>query len=154
VLNFRIAVVFLLVAMLAVPLAQAQAGRAQAEATIRQLEQDIATATERGDWRLWDQVVAPDWTFIDSFGRVQDKPAVLANYKKLRVPIDSTKLYGVQVKFLKDDVAVVMAQASAVGGPAGRKIKIRFSYMDVFVQRQGKWVIVASEATPIKEAVN
>jgi hypothetical protein len=146
------AVVVLLFVTFTIPSPHAQDNRTQAEATLRQLEQDMTAAADRGDWRLWDQLVAPDWIFIDPFGRIQDKPAVLAVLKQWKVPLESSRIYGVQVKFLKDDVAVVIAQESTVGKLPQRKVKVRFSFMDVFVQRQGKWVVVASGGTPVKES--
>ena len=148
---FRTAVVFLMITALAGPLARAQADRAQSETTLRQLEQDLAATAARGDWHLWDQVVAPEWTMIDRFGQQLDKPGVLAMAKSRKAVADSFRITEVQVKFLKDDVALVTARLTIVGGPAGRKITVSDRCMDIFVQRQGKWLVVASQATPVKD---
>jgi hypothetical protein len=146
----RMAVVFLMAVVLAGPLAQAQSDRGQSEATLRQLEQDIGAAAARSDWRFWDQVVAPEWTMIDRFGRQVDKPTVLAMTKGQKPAVDSVRITDVQVRFLKDDVALVTARLTITGGPAGKKITIADRFMDIFERRQGKWLVVASEVTPVK----
>lgn len=137
---------------LTAPLAPAQDDRTQSEATLRQLEQDLAASVARGDSHLWEQVVAPEWTIIDQFGQQLDKPAMLAAYKSRRTTLDSFRVYDVQVRFLKDDVALVTAQGRAVRGPTGRKITVTDRFMDVFVRRQGKWLVVASQLTPVRAA--
>jgi len=63
----------LLLALLAGTLAQAQDSRAQSEVKLRELEQKLVAAAISNDWRFWDQVVAPEWTSIDQFGRSWDK---------------------------------------------------------------------------------
>ena len=85
--------------------AQAQQPR-QSEVTLRELEQKLAAASSSNDWQS-GQVVAPEWTFIDPFGRSWDKPAILAMFKKFKGSIQSAKFYDVQVRFFKDDVAMV-----------------------------------------------
>ena len=147
----RMATVFLMVVALAGPLAQAQADRTQSETALRQLEQELVDAASRNDWHLWDRVVAPEWTFIDTFGRQWDKPAVLTMMKNLKGSIQSVKLYDVQVRFFRDDVAMVSGIATGTGSVSGRVIKTKFRATDIFVYRAGKWLVVASQATPVKE---
>lgn len=148
----RIATAFLMVAALLNLVAQAPPDRVRSEAALRQLEQELAATSLRGDWRLWDQVVAPEWTVIDAFGRQQDKPAMLAQLKNLKGSLDSFRVYDVQVRFLKDDVALVTAEAIAVSGAAGEKNKVTCRFMDVFMHREGKWLVVASQLTPVRSA--
>src|SRR4029077_7163616 len=142
---------FLLVAMLAAPSAQAQANRAQSEAALRQLEQELVEATSRNDWHFWDRVVAPEWTFIDTFGRQWDKPAALTMMKNFKGSIQSVKLYDVQVRFFRDDVAMVTGIATGTGSASGRVVRTKFRSTDILVYREGKWLVVASQATPVRE---
>jgi hypothetical protein len=148
--NFRAVAVFLLVAMLAVPLARAQGSRAQAEATLRQLEQELVEAASRNDWQFWDRVVAPEWTSIDPFGRQWDKPAVLRMMKNFKGS-QSWKLYDVQVRFFRDDVAMVSGIGAGTGSASGRVVRLKVRSTDILVFREGKWVVVASQLTPVKE---
>jgi uncharacterized protein (TIGR02246 family) len=137
-------------AMLAGPLAQAQNSRAQSEVTLRELEQKLAAASSSNDWQFWDQVVAPEWTFIDQYGRTWDKPAILAMFKNFKGSIQSAKFYDVQVRFFKDDVAMVTGTLT-IGSVPGKTVKAITRITDILVERGGKWLVVASQATPVKE---
>jgi hypothetical protein len=50
---------------------------------------------------------------IDPFGRQVDKPATLAMLKNFKGAVQSAKLYDVQVRFFKDDVAMVTGTLAA-----------------------------------------
>jgi hypothetical protein len=147
----RINIVLLMIAALAWPLAQAQNSRAQSEVTLRELEQKLAAASSSNDWQFWDQVVAPEWTFIDPFGRSWDKPAILAMFKNFKGSIQSAKFYDVQVRFFKDDVAMVTGTLTTTGSVSGKTVKAITRISDILVERGGKWLVVASQATPVKE---
>jgi hypothetical protein len=143
--------VFLMIAALAGPLAQAQNSRAQSEVTIRELEQKLVAAANSNDWRFWDGVVAPEWTCIDPLGRQVDKPATLAMLKNFKGSAQSAKLYDVQVHFFKDDVAMVTGTLTVTGSVSGKTVKTIYRSTDTLVERGGKWLVVASQATPVKE---
>jgi len=136
-------------AMLATAVAHAQA---KPELVLRQLEQDLAAASVRGDWQFADRVLAPDWTAIDSLGRQLDKPMVVNFMKSKKVQIHSVEVYNVQVRFLKDDVAVVTGQVTSTGSVSGKStiVKLVHRFTDIFVQQQGRWVAVASQLTTVK----
>lgn len=148
-INYRISAVLLL-ALLAGTLAQAQNSRAQSEVTLRELEQKLVTAANSNDWRSWDQVVAPEWTFIDPLGHQWDKPATLNLLKNFKGS-QSVRLYDVQVRFFKDDVAMVTGTLAATGSVSGKTVKIISRSTDILVERGGKWLVVASQATPVKD---
>ncbi len=148
---FRTAMMFLMVAALTGPLAQAQTDRAQSEVALRQLEQKLVEAASKNDWQFWDQVVAPEWTCIDQFGRQWDKPAILAILKNFKGSIRSAKLYDVQVRFFKDDVAMVTGTLTESGSVSGKTVRTSNRSTDILVERGGKWLVVASQATPVKE---
>lgn len=147
-LTCRVLAGVLLVTMLAGPVAQAQDTRAQSEVTLRQLEQKLVAAGTNNDWRFWDQVVAPEWTFIDHSGRTWDKPAILAMAKAVKGSIQSARLYDVQVRFFKDDVAMVTGTLTVTGSTSSKTIT---RVTDILVERGGKWLVVASQATLVRE---
>jgi hypothetical protein len=150
--TWRIFAALLIIAMLIAPAAQTQTSRAQSEATLRQLEQELVAAAARNDWHFWDQVVAPEWTCIDQFGQLWDKPAILLSLKNRKGSIQSARLNDVQVRFFKDDVAMVTGSLLVVGSASGKTIKITNRSTDILVQRQGKWLVVASQVTPMRQA--
>ena len=148
---YRTAMVFLMIAALAGPVAQAQNSRAQSEVTIRELEQKLVAAANSNDWRFWDEVVAPEWTCIDPFGRTWDKPATLVMLKNFKGSIQSAKLYDVEVRFFKDDVAMVTGTLTVSRSVSGKTVKTVNRSTDILVERGGKWLVVASQATPVKD---
>lgn len=143
--------IVLLLALLAGTLARAQNSRAQSEVTLRELEQKLVAAANNNDWQFWDQVVAPEWTSIDMFGRQWDKPAILALMKSFKGSIQFGKLYDVQVRFFRDDVAMVTGIATGTGSGSGRVVKIKLRSTDILVYRAGKWLVSASQATLVKD---
>ena len=147
----RISVALFLIAMLLAPTSRGQASRAQSETALRQLEQDLVEAAARNDWQFWDRVVAPEWTSIDLSGRQWDKPAILTMMKNFKGTIQSAKLYDVQVRFFRDDVAMVTGIATTSGSLSGKVVRIKFRSTDILAYREGKWLVVASQSTPIKE---
>lgn len=148
----RISAALLLVIMVLAPAMQAQDSRAQSELALRQLEQELVAASTRNDWHFWDQVVAPEWTGIDQFGHQWDKPSTLAVLKNPKGSVQSARLYDVQVRFFTDDVAMVTGALTISGVVSGRTIRITIRSTDILVHRQGKWLVVASQLTPLKQA--
>jgi len=138
--------------MVIVPATRAQSTRAQSEVTLRQMEQELVAAALRHDWHAWDQMVAPEWTCIDQFGRQWDKPAILAGLKTTKGALQSGQLYNVQVRFVKDDVAMATGTLTATILVSGKTIKTTVLSTDILVERQGRWLVVASLATAVKPA--
>ncbi len=140
----------LFLAALVSPSAQAQGSRAKSEAAIRELEQQFVQAALHHDWQFWNRTVAPEWTGIDPLGRQLDKPAALAMVKSANVPNLSVRLYDVQVRFIRDDVALVTGTLAEMGTVSGKRIGVKTRASDILSFREGKWLVVASQVTLIK----
>lgn len=154
--KFRIIAAVLLLVTFTVPLTPAQGSRAQAEITLRQLEQDIVMAGMHNDWRLWNQVVAPDWTMIDRFGQQWDKPGALARIKEASAKgatLQDARLYDVQVRFVRDDIAIITGTLTVIASASHKTVKLTDRATDIFVLTNGKWLVVASQTTPIATSV-
>ena len=72
--------------------------------------------------------------------------------KSKKAQLHSMQVYDVQVRFLKNDVAVVTGQATTIGGATGKAatIKLVVRFTDIFAERQGKWIVMASQLTSVK----
>lgn len=142
---------FLLYILCAATLALAQGSRAQSELTIRQLEQQFVDAALHNDWQFWDRTVAPDWTGIDPLGRQLDKPAALAIMKRTpNLSSRSAGLYDVQVRFIRDDVALATGTLAEAATVSGKRVSVKTRSTDILSYREGKWLVVASQVTAIK----
>jgi len=60
------------------------------------------------------------------------------------------KVYDVEVRFLKDDIAIVTERIAFATGSAGKEGNATARGTDIFVYRQGKWLVVASQLTLVK----
>lgn len=110
----------------------------------------MVDAALHNDWQFWDRVVAPEWTFIDQIGRQWDKPATLSMLKNAKASVQQVRLYDVQVRFFRDDIAMASGIGIESATGAGRKITIKFRSTDILAYRNGKWLVVASQATLMK----
>jgi hypothetical protein len=107
--------------------------------TLKQLERDWAAAEQAGDSDEIGRIVADDWTEVTNEGRKLTKPQLLEQVKSSRHETMSVELGPMDVKIL-GDVAVV--QGSDVDtNTNGKEI-----WMDVFANRDGKWVAVRSQS--------
>ena len=81
---------------------------------------------------------------IDIFGRQIDKPTALASLKSRSGPANPLKVYDVEVRFLKDDVAIVTERIAFATGSGAKEGSATARGTDIFVQRQGKWLVIAA----------
>jgi hypothetical protein len=52
---------------------------------------------------------------------------------------------GRRIRLLRDDVAIVNGSEEDEVDQGGRRVPVRYVYMDVVVKRDGKWQIVGSQ---------
>jgi len=74
---------------------------------------------------------------------------VLAMFDGPRPPMTKAEIDVDRVRLL-GDVAIVTGQSLAAGLVDGRDVTVRQRYTDIYVRRDGRWRIVASQGTEIK----
>jgi hypothetical protein len=135
---------------LAVLLATAlEAPQADPVVEFRQIERNLAAAYMRGD-RTWvDDLLADNWTSTDYQGHLWTKANVLAMFgrggpafTKMEIDVDTVRLLG--------DVAVVTGRSVSAGRVGDRDVNVTQRYMDIYVRRDGRWRVVASQGTQIQ----
>jgi uncharacterized protein (TIGR02246 family) len=118
------------------------------DAAVRQVEEEIIAAENHGDAATFERLLAPDWTFVNPGGGLFDK----ARYVRL-VRTDSLHAASYTVDSMSvrtyGDAAVVVYRSSVVGTFAGRDITSRRRRTTVLVKRDGQWLVVAQQSTPI-----
>jgi len=137
---------FTLALLLAVGLQSAQT---DAVGPFREMERNLAAAYMRGDRAFVDDLLADDWTSSDYTGRIWTKANVLAlfgpngpTFTKAEIDVDRVRLHG--------DVAIVTGRSVSAGRFEGRDINVTQRYMDVYVKRDGRWRVVASQGTQVQ----
>jgi ketosteroid isomerase-like protein len=125
--------------------------KGNAEAQIRQIENLYESATMNHNVGLIEPFTGDDFVITDSKARVMNRRAALAEFKKDTDTYTTAKTTDVKVRMVAKDVAVVTGKAHEAGkDKSGKPFDRTFLYTDTFVNRNGKWVVVATHASLAK----
>ena len=113
--------------------------------TLKQLERDWAGAMKTGDSALIGRILGDDWVEVSNDGRKLTKEQVIAGVKSGPVKVESIEFGPMDVKVL-GDVAVVQGSHVETSTKNGQRIIGEVVWMDVFANRNGKWVVVRSQS--------
>lgn len=116
------------------------------------LEQKLAAAWVDRDRGFIEGLLAPEWSVIDTTGRVLTRADVLDEaFGSAERSIVSMSVDDLQVRLL-GTVAVVTGVTRATGSYRGEAASITLRFTDVFHERDGRWTIVASQGTVVPPA--
>jgi ketosteroid isomerase-like protein len=119
--------------------------------TLREIEERLAAACVEGDRFFIEQTLADDWSVTDLTGQVLTKAEVLkevfgsGNRQVVSMQIDDINVrpFG--------DWAIVTGRTNAAGEYQGEVAKVTLRFTDVFAYRNGRWQVVASQATLLSQ---
>lgn len=118
---------------------------------LRDIEQRLATAWVKGDRSFIEQILADDWSVTDLTGRVLKKEEVLEEtFGSKDRQIVSMRIDELNVRPF-GDWAIVTGRTQAAGQYQGEVAEVTLRFTDVFANRNGKWQVVASQATLLKK---
>jgi ketosteroid isomerase-like protein len=112
------------------------------------IEEQLASAWKNHDCAAWGALLADDWSVTHVDAQVITKPQAL-ELCRTGAPVTSV-VDQVHVRAYGDTAIVTGRTIATVGGPDEATVKLRFT--DVFVRRDGRWIVVASHATRITGA--
>lgn len=114
------------------------------------LEQKIAAAWVNGDRQFIDSILADDWSVIDLSGSLLTKEQVISGaFKGEERTVLSMDITNVTSKVF-DGWAIVTGKTRASGEYQGNVMEVQLRFTDVFVERDGRWQVVASQATRLQ----
>ncbi len=126
-----------------------QVPQTDAVSLFREIERSLASAYMRGDRAFVDDLLTDDWSSTDYEGRLWTKSNVLAlfgpggpTFTKMELDVDKVRLLG--------DVAVVTGRSLSAGRVGDHDVSIVQRYTDVYVRRDGRWRVVASQGTQVR----
>jgi ketosteroid isomerase-like protein len=134
----------LAISIAAIALADTRAPASTAE-TLKQLEQDWVDAMKAGDGEQIGRILGEDWIGVSNDGRKLTREQLIAGIKSGRVKVESIELGPLDVKVL-GDAAVVQGSHVERSTMNGQTISGEVVWMDVFANRNGKWVVVRSQS--------
>ncbi|PYV64725.1 MAG: hypothetical protein DMG97_34130 [Acidobacteria bacterium] len=118
--------------------------------TLKQLEQDFGDAIKAADADKINQILADDWVGLGgNSGRISTKEGLLSDLKSGNDKLESFELGPMDVKVL-DNVAAVQGSVMEKRTTRGQDTSGKVVWMDVFVKRGDKWVIVRSHYSRLK----
>jgi ketosteroid isomerase-like protein len=115
---------------------------------LEQLERDWVEALQRNDVAFVDTVLAPEFVATYGDGSRGDRVKELQLVKDFNRQVDKWTVDEFTVKVFRD-TAVVWFTQRMVGPVQGKPTEIVTRYMDVFVNRDGKWLCVGSQSTRV-----
>src|SRR5712671_514506 len=115
----------------------------------REMEKGLAAAYMRGDRAFVDDLLADDWRSTDYRGQLWTKPKVLALFDGPRPPMTKAEIDVDRVR-LVGDVAIVTGRSVSAGRVDGRDVSVTQRYTDIYVRRDGRWRVVASQGTQVQ----
>jgi ketosteroid isomerase-like protein len=115
---------------------------------LEQLERDWVEAMQRNDVAFVDSVLAPEFIATYDDGSRGDRAKELQLVKDFNLQVDTWVVEDVTVKVF-GQTAVVWFTQRMVGPVQGKPTELVMRYTDVFVNRDGKWLCVASQSTRV-----
>jgi len=117
--------------------------------SIKQLEHDWTDAVKAGDTDKLGQILADDWVGLQYDGKKFTKAQVISDVKSGSNKIESMDFGPMSVKVL-GNVAVVQGSDTEKSMVNGKDTSGKWVWMDVFVKRNGNWVVVRSQSAMLK----
>ena len=120
------------------------------EATLREIENKWEASIAAHDPAVVQAYVANDYRGVSSKGKVLNKAGLVAQIKNDTDTYTSAKNDRMDVRVYDGRFAVVVGMSTEVGkGKDGKAFKRKFRWTDAWVERNGKWQCVASQAMAI-----
>ncbi len=137
-----------LLALLLLTAGTAAAGQG-AEEAIRRLDDQRFQAMIAGDLATLNRILADDLTYGHSNGQMETKAEFLARIKSGDLKYKSVRREDVQVRVM-GRAAVVTGQAAMEVRSKGEDLSLLIRFTDVYVNRGGRWEMVAWQSTRIQ----
>jgi len=108
--------------------------------------QELYDALVPGNQAPWKKYFADDCIFADEKGRLFDKPKLIADIKPLPAGYSGTiRIENAQSRLI-GNTAILSYDADETETIFGQNLKARYHITDTWLQRNGNWQIIASQA--------
>ena len=121
-------------------------------AEILAIENQWATAIERQDAAAFERLAAEDFRFIDEDGRLLNRAQYIAARSHNPENVESAVQDQIEVRQY-GDAAMATGRSIIRGTRAGVPFTYGFRWMDMYVQRKGRWQAVSAQLTALSPKV-
>ena len=124
---------------------------AETEKELMKMEQDMSDALIKGDAATVEKMIADDCFLTAPDGSTQNKAQFMADVKSGDLKLQSQEISDMKVHGANADAAFITYGTTDKGSYKGREIGGQFRWMDIFVKRDGRWMLVGSQGTAVDE---
>lgn len=96
-----------------------------------------------------NKIMAADWHGQDSRGTYSDRAAAVKALTDGTDSVSAMTNHDVHVRFVGADLAIVQGQDTETSTHKGKSTSGVYSWTDIFQKRDGQWVAIASQNTPV-----
>lgn len=122
----------------------------QAEnAAIRAAAQAFDDAQLHGDRAVLERMLAPDFLLVRGSGRIGDKADFIAGFTDPKSHLEPFEITDRLFIRPSSDTAIVGGEARVRGTDNGKPLAEHFRYSDMFAKRDGQWIVVYTQVTPL-----
>ncbi len=120
-------------------------------AMIMYMEHDWSDADRKGDLAWFERNLASDYSGISSrTGKQLTKSEELDDMRNRKSTVTGAEAINMDVRMVGDDTGIVTGTYRMQGREQdGKPFDRRIAYTDVWVKRDGRWQVLASQGTPI-----
>ncbi len=115
-----------------------------AEQELTELDREWTQAGVRGDASILERILADDYSATNAVGKTATKAEAIADLKSGTSKLDSNTADNYSVRVF-GDTAVMTHDGMRAGQREGKAFSERYRSLHVFVKRDGKWQVVASQ---------
>jgi hypothetical protein len=119
---------------------------AEAEKALRALESRLDAARVNGDVLLFDEVLAPEFQTTNPVGAMSGREQMLADTRSGAFKVTSSQSIDITVTFV-ENAAILRGKAVMKASYQGRDISGVYAYTHVYMQREGRWQVVAAHTS-------
>ena len=131
-------------------LGQSSTATMSVEKHIKDLEHQWAQATVRGDVSAVGEFEAEDITFTDADGHHFGKAKDLQDLRTGNDQMPAIELTDLKVQ-VYGNTAIATGVNITKWTHEGRDVSGRYRFTDTWIQRDGRWKVIASQITKVKE---
>jgi ketosteroid isomerase-like protein len=118
-------------------------------AEVRAAAQAFDDAQLHGDRAVLERMLAPDYLLVRGSGRVGDKKDFIDGFTDPNAHLEPFEISDRLFIRPSPDTAIVGGEARVRGTDHGKPFKEHFRYSDTFAHRNGQWVVVYTQVTPL-----
>jgi len=120
------------------------------EQSVKRIEQEMVAAVLKGNASVFEKHLAAAYIFTGPDGIVMNKTENIAPIKSGELKFESSKYDDMKVQ-LYGNTAIVTYQSTDKGTYKGSDLSGQYRWTDVFVKRDGRWQVAATQGTRLTQ---